>query len=260
MKGYDGNDKELSCSTIKENYAFANIDAVISWESQRCLDQNLTFTSFREAFMESGKEYNEWTLKNFGLVGSDGLYNNCAWIVSDQCDRPIQIKVYADRELYECSRVQEYTGSVIAQVKKALEYLDLINWERCEYDGPKISKVHDYPPEALREALLNSVIHRDYSIRANNIIIKSPAQIRFISCGPLCRELSIEDIMKGAAVARNPILARIFTALGMIEGYGGGVLKIISSCKANGASAEFSTTAARFYLDIRSENLFCSKD
>ena len=241
----------LSESGIREMIAYSG---GLSWESQRCLYQNLTFNAFREAFIERGKEFNEWTLKNFGLVGSDGLYNNCAWIVSDQCDRSMQIKVYADRELYECSRVQEYTGSVIAQVKKALEYLHLINWESFEYDGDKSSKVHEYPPEALREALLNSVIHRDYSIKANNIIMKSPEKIRFISCGPLCRDLSIEDIMKGATEARNPILARIFKALDLIEGYGFGVLKIISSCKANGSLAEFSTTDARFYLDITPRN------
>ena len=73
-------------------------------------------------------------------------------------------------------------------------------------------------------------------------------------------DLSIEDIMRGAAEARNPLLGRILKELDLTAGYGFGALKIISSCKANGASAEFSTTTARFYLDITPGNSFCSKD
>ena len=87
----------------------------------------------------------------------------------------------------------------------------------------------NYPPEAIREALLNAIVHRDYSISASTLISIFDDRIEFVSIGSLVRGISFDDITLGVSVLRNPRLANIFYKLKLIEAYGTGILKIYES-------------------------------
>ena len=94
----------------------------------------------------------------------------------------------------------------------------------------------DYPPEALREALLNAIVHRDYAFSSSTLISIFDDRIEIVSVGGLVRGMSYDDIMLGVSVLRNQHLANVFYRLQLIEAYGTGMLKIHecyadSSCK-----------------------------
>ena len=86
----------------------------------------------------------------------------------------------------------------------------------------------DYPKDALREGLLNSIIHRDYSYSGSVIINVNDKQMEFISIGGLLPGLSQADIMNGISQLRNRKLAEVFHRLNFIEAYGTGIRRIFA--------------------------------
>ena len=81
----------------------------------------------------------------------------------------------------------------------------------------------------MREALLNSLVHRDYSFRASTLISVYDDRIEFVSVGGLLPGLELEDLMMGVSVCRNPHLANVFYRLQLIEAYGTGMRKIMGA-------------------------------
>ena len=105
---------------------------------------------------------------------------------------------------------KEFSGSVFRQLEEAYEYLQLCNQNQMEISGLEREDHWDYPQPALREALLNAVIHRDYSYSGSIIINVNKKEIEFISIGGLLPGISKEDIQNGISLSRNPKLAEIF--------------------------------------------------
>ena len=87
-----------------------------------------------------------------------------------------------------------------------------------ETDGDSFDELlridnRDYPEVAVREALLNSLVHRDYSFHAATLISIYPDHMEFVSLGGLPTGLELADIKLGISVCRNPHLANIFYRL-----------------------------------------------
>jgi len=94
---------------------------------------------------------------------------------------------------------------------------------------------YEIPPEALREAILNAVIHRDYSITGSDIkIAVFDTKIEITSPGGFPKGITLEDVMSGRSEVRNKVIVRIFKEAEMIEQWGRGVQRIISLCESKG--------------------------
>ena len=78
----------------------------------------------------------------------------------------------------------------------------------------------------MREALLNAIVHRDYSFSGSVIINVNDDEMEFISIGGLLQGLSPDDIRSGISQPRNKNLAEVFHRLHLIESYGTGIRKI----------------------------------
>jgi len=120
-------------------------------------------------------------------------------------------------------------------VDKTIEVLEIKYFKkRISYEGINRIETPEYPYDAIREALLNAVIHRNYfgppiqiSIYDDKIMIWNP--------GLLPEELSVNDLkVKHASYPRNPIIADVFFKAGLIETWGRGTIKIIEACKEAG--------------------------
>jgi ATP-dependent DNA helicase RecG len=102
------------------------------------------------------------------------------------------------------------------------------------YEGLQRKEVLEYPEEALREAIVNAVVHKDYtgttiqlSVYDDKLILWNP--------GSLPQSLSIDQLMKKhASFPRNKNIADIFFKVGYIEAWGRGINKIIEACKTAG--------------------------
>ena len=94
---------------------------------------------------------------------------------------------------------------------------------------------YEIPLEAIREALVNAVVHRDYSISGADIkFAVFDDRIEITSPGALPKALEIEDILSGRSEIRNKVIARFFKEIHFIEQWGAGIKKILKACKSAG--------------------------
>lgn len=202
------------------------------YEDARSLNQQLTFEATAAYFARREVPFGEKQMRTLNMIGEDGTYTNLAMLLSDQCVHTIKLAVFEGSKKTVFRDRRELTGSLLKQVEEAFSYIDQHNRTRAEFSGLERVDNRDYPTEALREALLNAVVHRDYAISSPTLISIFDDRIEFVSIGGLVRGISYEDIMLGVSVLRNQHLANVFYRLKLIEAYGTGMLKI-NECYAD---------------------------
>lgn len=198
-----------------------------NYETARSLIQELTFQSSEKAFREEKIRFGAEQKRTLGLIGEDGSFSNLALLLSDQCFHTVRLAVFEGTSKRVFKDRMEFSGSLLHQLEEAYDYLDRINRTRAEISGLKRVDIRDYPPEALREALLNAIVHRDYSYSASTLVSVFDDRIEFVSLGGLPKGIGYGDLMLGVSVLRNSGLAEIFYRLRLIEAYGTGMPKIM---------------------------------
>jgi ATP-dependent DNA helicase RecG len=95
---------------------------------------------------------------------------------------------------------------------------------------------YDYPVEAIREVVINMIVHRDYRDSGNSIIKIFDDKIEFFNPGKLYDDITIEKLKSGdySSRTRNRAIARAFKEAGIIERYGSGIQRIKDECEAHG--------------------------
>ncbi len=202
-----------------------------SFESMRSLEQQLTFQSAKEEFRRHSIEFGNKQMKSLGLINPDEIYTNIALLVSDQCVHTVKAAVFQGIDQTEFKDRREFDGSLFKQMEDVYSYIDMHNQTHSTFDKLRRIDARDYPETALREALLNSLVHRDYSFSASTLISIYDDRIEFVSIGGLLSGISEKDIMLGLSVCRNPKLAAVFYRLRLIEAYGTGMTKIMNAYK-----------------------------
>ena len=108
-------------------------------------------------------------------------------------------------------------------------FIDLHNQTHATFDKLLRVDSRDYSESAVREALLNAIVHREYAFRASTLISLYEDRMEVVSVGGLVSGIVLEDIMMGVSVCRNPQLANVFYHLKLIEAYGTGISKIMQA-------------------------------
>lgn len=196
------------------------------YEEARSLNQQLTFTKTAAFFKKHDLDFKDAQKRTLGLIGDDGAYTNLAFLLSEQCTHTIKLAVFEGSKKILFKDRRELSGSLLSQVEEAYDYIDRFNRTRAEFRGLDRIELRDYPPEAVREALLNAIVHRDYSFSGSTLISLFDDRIEWITIGGLVKGISLGDIMLGVSMLRNQRLANIFYRLKLIEAYGTGILKI----------------------------------
>ena len=196
------------------------------YEEALSVNQELTFSATAAYFEKAGVSFGEQQMRSLRMIGESGNYTNLGMLLSDQCVHTIKLAVFEGSRKTVFRDRRELTGSLLAQLEDAFTYLEQHNRTRAEFNGLLRTDRRDYPAEALREALLNAVVHRDYAFSSPTLISLFDDRIEFVSVGGLVRGISYDDIMLGVSVLRNQNLANIFYRLRLIEAYGTGILKI----------------------------------
>lgn len=196
-----------------------------TFEEIRSLKQDLTFDAAKIAFKRYGVEFSEEKYRALGIT-QNGIYTNLALLLSDQCMHTTKIAVFKDETCTEFRDSKEFGGSIFKQFEDAVNYLALCNKTTSTIKGVLRTDKKDYPEEAIREALLNALVHRDYSFSGSIIINVNDSKMEFISLGGLLPGLSTDDIRIGISQPRNKKLAEVFHRLRLIESYGTGIRRI----------------------------------
>ena len=197
-----------------------------SYEEARSLDQRLTFHKAAGFFEKRKIEFGKAQMRTLHLIGDDDTYTNLAFLLSEQCTHMIKLAVFEGSKKSVFKDRRELSGSLLEQMEEAFNYIDRYNRTRAEFSGLDRLDMRDYPPEAIREALLNAIVHRDYSFSGATLISIFEDRIEFVTIGGLVKGITLDDVKLGISVLRNPHLANIFYRLRLIEAYGTGILKI----------------------------------
>ncbi len=197
------------------------------FEEMRAMKQELSFGAAAAAFARYGVAFSEEKYTALGMIKpGEALFTNLALLLSDQCEHTVKVAVFGDTENTVFKDRREFGGSIFKQMEDAFAYLQLCNKTAASFLGLERIECADYPEEALREALLNALIHRDYGFSGSVIVNVNEESAEFISLGGLLPGLSAEDIRSGISQPRNKGLAEVFHRLRLIESYGTGIRRI----------------------------------
>ena len=199
------------------------------YEDARSLQQALTFEQASKVFDKSQVAFGPAQKISLGIVNADGVYSNLGLLISDQCKHTIKLAVFEGTEKAIFKDRFEFSGSLLQQLNDVYDAIDRFNRTRAEFDGLYRVDMRDYPTEAIRETLLNALVHRDYSFSGSTLISIFDDRLECITLGGLVKGIAYDDIMLGASILRNKKLANLFYRLKLIEAYGTGMPKIFRS-------------------------------
>ena len=231
-----------------------------TYEELRSIEQDLTFRYCAEIFAANSIFFGE---EKFNILGirnhNQKLYTNLGRLLSEQCTHTIKVAVFADDQNTVFRDHKEFSGSVLEQLEKTFDYLQLCNKNQSIIDGLTREDFWDYPKDAIREALLNAIIHRDYSFSGSIIINVNSRGMEFISIGGLLPGISIEDIRNGISQLRNQKLVDIFHRLNFIEAYGTGIRRIFTMYDDCSTIPDISVTQNSFKITLPNMNAAIDK-
>jgi len=223
---------------LKRKQHSISFDSEISYEKSA---DDLDFLLFEANFLEKTNEaLTAAILKKLELIKSDhGIsYPTNALILLSEDEFKKKLFPYAK---IECARFKgevpgnfidqkSFENSILDQPEEAYQFvLRHISQGTTDYSGVYRNDRWEYPVIAIREAIRNAVIHRDYSLGGMDIKVAIfDDKIEITSPGKLPATIDYSDMLSGQSSIRNKILAPVFKRLGIIEQWGNG-LKLIAN-------------------------------
>ncbi len=225
-----------------------------SYEAARSLNQQLTFNKAADFFQKRKVEFGRTQMRTLHLIGEDDMYTNLAFLLSEQCTHMIKLAVFEGSKKSVFKDRRELSGSLLEQLEEAFDYIDRYNRTRAEFSGLDRLDMRDYPTEAIREALLNAIVHRDYSFSGAALISIFEDRMEFVTIGGLVKGITLDDVKLGVSVLRNEYLANTFYRLRLIEAYGTGILKINECYDDYAVKPIIETTSNAFKITLPNTN------
>lgn len=152
---------------------------------------------------------------------------------------------------------KEYTGSIISLLENAEIFIknhSRIGWE---IRGMKRIEVEDYPVRAIREAIVNAIIHRDYQIVGSEIHIDMyDNRLEITSPGGMIDGRFVQnlDITKISSMRRNRVISDIFNRLNFMERRGSGLTRIVESYNDYDVKPTFNSDISSFKVMLPNKN------
>lgn len=129
---------------------------------------------------------------------------------------------------------RDFEGPLYEQIEEAYEFvLKHINLG-AEIRGLVREDAYELPTEAIREAIVNAITHRNFLDRACVQVAVYDDRVEVTSPGMLYGGLTIEQIKEGGSKIRNRCIAEVFSRMKIIESWGTGIKRMFSSCKEYG--------------------------
>ncbi len=158
---------------------------------------------------------------------------------------------YAGREMSDEFVREDITGTLPDQIRRAEAFL-ISNMKR----GVRLVSLEreeqvEYPTKAVREAIVNAVAHRDYSIRGDEIrVFMFSDRIEFYSPGRLPGHVTVHNLVE-ERFSRNEVIVQVLADMGFIEHLGYGIDRMIKLMRDYGLTApRFQETAGGFRVTL----------
>ena len=192
-----------------------------------------------ERFDENIQEdSNEDILEKLNLIAPDGNLKKAAVLLfhpkPDKLFTGASSKIGFFRSDDDLAFQDEVKGSLIEQAEKVIDLL-LTKYLKAQitYDGLQRKESFPVPPAALREAVLNAIVHKDYASGIPIQISVYDNQLIIWNEGELPEDWTVAKLkIKHPSRPYNPDIANAFFRSGLIESWGRGTIKILNEAKA----------------------------
>lgn len=259
-------DKKLSTKEIerlvekKKNYVY-------SWGAEvsetPLTDANIsTLRSFIKRGKGSGRinfsyDSAKNVLNKLHIIKGNKLLNAGRALFCKDNGVEVQSAVFAGKDKITFLDIQSFHGNLFDLIEKSETYVkEHINW-RADLSGSKRIEIPEIPVRALKEAIINSLCHRDFTNPKSNEIAIYRDRIEIFNPGQFPYEYEPEDFVKGnlPSVPRNPLIAEVFYLSEDIEKWGSGLRRISQECKAAGVKVTFEKIKSGFVVTFYRPNI-----
>lgn len=210
-----------------------SFDEQIAWDTQF---DSLDLRALQNAFSKIGKALDHAKLLSLKLIKQDqGTYHPTHGLL-------ILLGLYEHVEI-KCARFKgtsmavfldkkEYTGDLFTQLEHTELFIKNHLHLKAEILGLQRTETYEIPIPAIREALVNAIVHRDYSNFGRDIKVGIYDDIlNIVSPGGLPNGVTIDEVLLGRSEIRNKVVARVFKELGYIEQWGSGLSRMNELCR-----------------------------
>ena len=121
-------------------------------------------------------------------------------------------------------------GTLYEQIEQALKFVLRNLHTGMKIEGAIGKDVYELPPQALREAIVNAVAHRNYMLDESVKIAVFDDRVEISSPGLLPPGISLQSALNGESRLRNPVIAKVFHLMGFMEEWGSGLRRIAKEC------------------------------
>lgn len=221
-----------------------------TYEELASFKQNLTFKYLSSLMKQKNLVFDKDHMEALHMV-HNGMFTNLAFILSDQFDQTIKMAVFSDDTMSRFLDRDIAEGSILKQAEHAARFIMNHNRLSSRIIGLYREDMLAYPEVAVREAVLNAVVHRDYSNGSTPILIRMfPDRLEITSPGCLIVNYTDEDLFRGVSSLRNKYLADLMYRLELIEAYGTGLPKIMRSYDDSEKKPAVTTSVSTFTITL----------
>ncbi len=191
--------------------------------------QELTFTQLRIYYDEIGYQFTSNTFKQFHFQLETGEYNYLAYLLSDQNALVINVGKFKGDNVVELEEMKSYSNqSLIKTTHEIIEFIDKQNKIFTTITSSKRKDEYLFDSIAMREAIVNALVHSDYTCENTPTFRIFDNHIEIIYVGGLPEGIEKSEFLSGYMSPKNPQLMKIFKDLGLNEHIGTGIIRILS--------------------------------
>ncbi len=192
--------------------------------------RDLTFEQLKIYYETRGLQLNDAFMKNLELLTPEDKPNYAAYLLADENGSSLQVAKYAGVDRVELIENRDYGRCSLAKALKAM--LDRVNVENTIFTKigyPLRQEREMINSIAIREAIINAVVHNDYSYGATPKLEFFSDRAEVTSMGGLPYGVTEKDFFGGCSVPRNKEIMRVFRDLEIVEHLGSGVPRILNA-------------------------------
>jgi predicted HTH transcriptional regulator len=193
-------------------------------------NQRLHFKSLRFYYSEQDLVLNEEFEYNLDLLTSDDKYNYLAYLLADNNGFSIKVAKYDGTDKINLIENEEYGyGCIITAANRVLEKMKIENKTFTKITSTRRLEKKMFDETAVREAIINAIVHNDYSREVPPVVEIFSDRSTITSYGGLPIGFSQEDFFNGRSLPRNRELMRVFKDVELFEQLGSGMRRILSA-------------------------------
>lgn len=192
--------------------------------------QDLTFSQLKIYYEEKGFSINNNFLKQLDLYTDDGKYNYNAYLLADNNFISIRFGKYDGINSVNLIENEDFGNCcIIKATKNILNKLEIENktFTKIEYPERKEIKMYDYI--AVREAVVNAIVHNDWSNEYSPKFEIFSDRLVISSNGGIQDNTTKEEFLEGFSLPKNKELMKVFNDLDLVEQMGTGIIRILQS-------------------------------